>query len=146
MNIMKKEVITLLLSLILLIVLSSHSSESPQTYLDKDGIKITYTKQQSKINANKVFEYIILRIENTNSYGVNMSWKLDLWYNEVCRTCNQPSPTGYEFELDLKGGEHIEGSVKEEDLMLKIYSRTIKPEGELSLTNFEFTDLKVSKN
>ncbi len=143
---MKKNIATIATGLFLLIALSSFSTDKEIVYKDQDGIRITYTKQQKSVNNTDVLEYLILKIENTNSYGVKLSWKLDIWYNGQCRTCDKPAPTGYEFELDLKPGEVVQGDINKEDLMLKIFSKTIKPEREGGLTQFEFTNLQISKN
>jgi hypothetical protein len=143
---MKNNVNNLIAILLLLISLTSFTADKEVVFKEIEGVKITYTKQERKINATEVVEYIILKIANTNSYGVKMNWKLDLWYNGACRTCDKPSPSGYEFELNLKPGETVEGDVSKDDLMLVIWSKSVKPVREGSLTKFDFTNLIISKN
>lgn len=137
-----KLIATILVSTFLL----SLSSDQEIVYKEQDGVRITYTKQQLRINEEQIVEYLILKIENRNTYSVKANWKLDLWYNGNCRTCDKPAPTGYEFAIDLKPGEVIQGDLKKDDLMLKIWHRSVKPEREGGLTRFEFTGLQISKN
>jgi hypothetical protein len=143
---MRKHIATLSAGMLLMIALTSFTADQEIVYKELEGVRITYTKQQKAINDTEVMEYLIFKIENTNSHGVKLNWKLDIWYNGACRTCDKPSPSGYEFSLDLKAKEKVEGDINKDDLMLKIYSRTIKPEREGGLTKFEFTNLSVSKN
>jgi Fe-S oxidoreductase len=145
-NAMRKYIANLSAGMMMLIALTSFTSDQEIVYQEMEGVRITYTKQQKAINDNEVMEYLILKIENTNNYGVKMNWKLDIWYNGACRTCDKPSPSGYEFSLNLKAKEKVEGDINKEDLMLKIYFRTVKPEREGGLTRFEFTNLNISKN
>lgn len=132
--------------MLLLMTLASFSADNDILYKEQDGIRITYTKQQKQVNDSEIMEYLILKIHNTNAYGVKLSWKLDIWYNGQCRTCDKPSPSGYEFQLDLKPGETVVGDINKDDLMLKIWSKTIKPQREGELTKFDFTNFVVSKN
>ncbi|MFO7721867.1 MAG: hypothetical protein R6V49_01465 [Bacteroidales bacterium] len=143
---MRKHIATISAGMMLIIALTAFTSDQEIVYKEQDGVRITYTKQQKAINDTEVMEYLILKIENTNNHGVKVNWKLDIWYNGACRTCDKPSPSGYEFSLDMKAKETVEGDINKDDLMLKIYSRTIKPEREGGLTKFEFTNLTVSKN
>lgn len=143
---MKSKLSGFAVTLLLAITMASFTSDKETLYKEVEGIKITYTKQQKQLNATETAEYLIVKISNNNSYAVRLSWKLDLWYNGNCRTCDKPSPSGYEFELNLKPGETITGDINKDDLMLKIWSKSIKPAREGGLTRFEFTNLMVSKN
>lgn len=143
---MKKQIATLSASILLFLALTSFTSDQEIVYKDQDGVLITYTKQQKSINQDEIAEYVILKIENKNAHGVTLTWKLDIWYNGHCRTCDKPAPTGYEFTLNLKPGEVVKGDVNKDDLMLRIWSKTVKPAREGELTRFEFTNLAISKN
>jgi len=143
---MKTRLIQLTASILLSFFLLSLTSDQEVIYKEQDGVRISYTKQQLQINEDQIVEYLILKIENRNAYGVKANWKLDIWYNGLCRTCDKPAPTGYEFSLDLKPGEVVQGDLRKDDLMLKIWYRNVKPEREGGLTKFEFTNLQISKN
>ncbi len=145
-TIMKKFVIRFMAASILAIALNSFTSDKEVLYKEQDGVRITYTKKQHTVSADQIMEYLILKIENKNKFGVTASWKLDLWYNGVCRTCDQQAPSGYEFTVDLKPGQKIEGNINKDDLMLKIWHKNIKPKTEGGLTRFEFTNLQISRN
>ena len=141
---MKQEIIHISVSIMLLIAMGSFSSAKEELYKEQDGIRITYTRQQHAAEDGHVMEFLIVKIENRNAYAVKCSWKLDLWYNQQCRTCNQSSPSGYEFDLELKPGQTIEGDVEKADLMLRIFSKSIAPVTDVSLTKSDFTGLTVS--
>ncbi len=143
---MKSRISGFAVTLLLAITMASFTSDKETLYKETEGIKITYTKQQKQINATEVAEYVILKIANTNTYGVKLNWKLDVWYNGNCRTCDKPAPSGYEFELDLKPGEVVTGDINKDDLMLKIWAKSIKPSREGGLTRFEFSNFVISKN
>lgn len=143
---MKRKIIRIFVFIMLVIAMGSFSTTKEEFYKEQDGVHITYTRQQQTTDDGHVMEYLILKIANKNAYAVKCNWKLDLWYNDQCRTCQQTAPTGYEFELELQAGQTVKGNVKSEDLMLKIYSKSIKPATDVSLTKFDFTKLAVQRN
>jgi hypothetical protein len=143
---MKKFLTALSVTFLLSVILHGYTSSQDILYKEQDGVRITYTKQQHTLPDHQVMEYLVMKIENRNAHPVTISWKLDLWYNGNCRTCNHPSPSGYEFEQTLRPGEVITGDVRTDDLMLRIWFRNSKPGTEIELTKFEFTGLAISRN
>ncbi len=143
---MKHQLTAITTVFLLSLFLYAYSTEQEVLYKEQDGVRITYTKQQRAHTQEQVMEYLVLKIENRNTHGVTITWKLDLWYNDLCRTCDQPSPTGYEFTKTLQPGEVLEGNVQEDDLMLRIWYRSVKPTSDVVLTRFEFTNLEVQQN
>jgi hypothetical protein len=142
---MKHHLIKLSAAIFLSLMLTAFTDNSEILYEEVDGVRITYTKQQQTYGSDQVMEYVVLKIENRNTYAITAKWKLDLWYNENCRTCNQPSPSGYEFSIDMKPGEVIQGDVSKDDLMLRIWRRNIRPETDQILTRFVLTNLKITR-
>jgi len=143
---MKKFLTILSVTFLLSILLNGYTSNQEILYQEKDGVRITYTKQQHTLPDDQVMEYLVMRLENRNTHPVTVTWKLDLWYNDVCRTCNQSPPTGYEFERTLQPGEIITGDVRKDDLMLRIWYRNVSSGTDIRLTKFEFTGLAISRN
>ncbi|MDT8309131.1 MAG: hypothetical protein RQ866_06340 [Bacteroidales bacterium] len=111
-----------------------------------DGIEFSSKKVHCTFeNSEEVHEYVLHTVTNNNSYPVSVEWKKDIWYNDVCRTCNLDAPSGYEFLLTLQAGEKISGSCNDEGYMLKTFSQRINPKSDNKLTRYEFNDIKVNK-
>ena len=123
------------------IVLSSMKTADDWTlYKTKDGVSI-YTKIESRTYNGKVTNYQIFKYKNSNKYSVSLSWKLNVWYNGVCRACDLPSPNEYEMKLELNAGEVKTGNAKSES---KIFSVFQSSEGISPLDKFEFENLKIT--
>ncbi|OIP01189.1 MAG: hypothetical protein AUJ98_05270 [Bacteroidetes bacterium CG2_30_33_31] len=106
-----------------------------------DGINI-YTQVQEYQANNVTKNYLIFKYENTNNTAKVVNWRLDLWYNGVCRACNLPSPNEYELTLTLDKGEVITGKVDSESKIFSVfYSST--SEALAPLDKFELTNLTV---
>lgn len=112
---------------------------------EKDGIKIHTKTQEYKIEKDGIHqEYNLLKFENTTAKDVEISWKLDLFINGNCRTCNLNSPNEYEFKLKLKAGATIEGKIESNDKRFIIFSTDLSKEN-FSKTTFEINNLIVNK-
>jgi len=109
-------------------------------YKSVDGVAI-YTKIESNTFNNVVTNYQVFKYENTNKYEVKVSWKLNLWYNGVCRACDFPSPNEYEMKLLMKAGEIQEGKADSESKIFAVFQSS---EGIAPLDKFEFENLTIS--
>lgn len=115
-------------------------------YKTVDGVKFSEKSVEQTIDkTNETHSWIVFQIENTNDYDIKVTWKQDIWYNGVCRTCDQPEPSGYMFEKVLKAGESISGDPSDESNMLKIYSHIVSPARPGKLTKYEFKNITVEK-
>jgi len=108
---------------------------------DMENIMImTATKIESNTFNNVVTNYQVFKYENTNKYEVKVSWKLNLWYNGVCRACDLPSPNEYEMKLELNAGEVKIGNAKSESKIFAVFQSS---EGMAPLDKFEFENLII---
>ena len=105
-----------------------------------DGVKI-FTKIESNTYNKVKTNYRIFKYENTNNHKVVVSWKLNLWYNGVCRACDLPSPNEYEMKLTLQAKEVKAGTAKSESKIFAVYQSS---EGMSPLDKFEFENLKIT--
>jgi len=118
---------------------SMKSAQEWTLYKSVDGVAI-YTKIESNTFNNVVTNYQVFKYENTNKYEVKVSWKLNLWYNGVCRACDLPSPNEYEMKLELNAGEVKIGNAKSESKIFAVFQSS---EGMAPLDKFEFENLII---
>jgi hypothetical protein len=120
-------------------------NNSWQEYKSIDGVKIFAKTAMCNTEYNTANnEYIVFKYENTNDYNIRISWKLNLWNNGVCRSCDLPSPNEYEQSLDIKAGQTLEYNCSDNSPAFKIFKSSEKgnlhPE-----VKFELANLKVVK-
>ncbi len=131
-----------------LIILSSISfsfttNNEWKEYKSIDGVVI-YTKNahcSTEYNTSKN-EYIVFKYVNTNDYNVRISWKLNLWNNDICRSCDLPSPNEYEQSLDIKAGETLEYNCSDNSPAFKIFKSSEKANLHPKV-EFKFVNLNV---
>ncbi len=137
----------LFLSVILLSLIISAFEFKPATSDDWEkvnsfkGVDI-FQKKAVKRGKDFAHEYILFRYENTTSQVVEISWKLNIWYGENCRSCKLPSPGEYDLNLNLKPGETITGTTDDTDKRLRLYSCNLKKDSSSKLTKIEFKNIR----
>lgn len=119
---------------------SMSPKEDWKLYKSIDGVSI-YTKVESHLLNNIKTNYRIFKYINNNRYSVTVTWKLNLWYNGVCRACDLKSPNEYEMNLILKSGETQTGNAGNKS---KIFSVFHSAEGMAPLDKFEFEKLSIT--
>ena len=124
---------------------NSNNNTQWQLYAEKDGIAIYFKTKELHIESDGIHqEYYLLKFVNTSDKDLKINWKLDIWYNDVCRTCKLASPNEYELYLTLKKGESIEGNLSTPGKELKIFSSNLNTKNS-SLTKFELNNIVVTK-
>lgn len=77
---------------------------------EQQGVKIfTQKVQKPAPNGDFRIEYLLFRYQNTNKTAVTLTYKLELWYGESCRSCNVEYPSEYHLSISLKPGETLSG-------------------------------------
>lgn len=89
-----------------------------KTYIEQSGVKVYYKIQACPDNPKTT--YYIFKYQNTNNITVHLSWKLNVWVQGSCRTCNLPSPNEYEFKLDLSPNQIQEGNCHSDSKIFKL--------------------------
>ena len=140
---MKKVFIILLVVSPILFAFSTIETDTWKKYKSIDGVDIFSKVEDLSING-KVQQMLIFKYVNTNNYDVDLSWRLDLYYNGVCRSCSLPSPNEYELNLKLKKGETQAGTSKSQDKKWAVFYGS-KSENIAPLDRFEFSKLNVIK-
>ena len=138
---MKSKILLYLLTFTTVALFSFISDSEWQLYKSVDGINI-YSKTQTAVEKGIAKKYLLFKYENTTGNFVEVSWKLNVWYNGVCRACDLPSPNEYELSLQLKAKETKTGSVNSASKIYKVFYSS-DSEGIAPLDKFEFENLKV---
>lgn len=121
---------------------SNSETEKWVLYKSINGVNI-YSKISKCVAYGVNNTYLLFKYENTTNESKELSWRLDIWFGENCRSCNLPSPNEYEVTLNLNPKETKEGTCKYlDDKRFMIYKASennkLQP-----LAKFEFSNLTV---
>lgn len=118
------------------------ATEKWTLYKSIDGVNI-YSKATTCFAYGVNNTYLLFKYENTTNERKELSWRLDIWFGENCRSCNLPSPNEYEFSLYLNPKETKEGNCKYlDDKRFMIYKASENAKLQ-PLAKFEFSNLTV---
>jgi|GEM_PF-1636046 hypothetical protein len=113
--------------------------------MQKDGVTISTKEIECQSpNDNKKHIYEVFKFENSNAYDLIVTYKLNLWIGENCRSCDIPSPNEYEVTIKLKAGETRTYDCNEESNTLKILKYTPGAKDQKQI-RFEIVQLKIVK-
>jgi hypothetical protein len=90
-------------------------------------------------------EFVLLKFVNTTQMPLKAGWYMELWYDELCRTCDIPNKEEYQYELDIPAGEAVEGScdaVAQRELVL--FLRFLNYPHVARLTKFNFGGMSIN--
>ncbi|MCK5846112.1 MAG: hypothetical protein KAG84_01640 [Bacteroidales bacterium] len=88
--------------------------------------------------------YFVFKYTNSNSYDVRISYKIEYWVGETCRTADLLSPNEYEISIDIAAGQTLEYSCSDNNKGFKLY-KSSDSRNDDGLNRFEFTNIKVEK-
>jgi hypothetical protein len=110
---------------------------------EKDNVQIFSTPADCSDLANGTSnEYLLLKIVNSNSTSVEVSFLKNAWYNGNCSNCSGDSPER-RSELVVAANESLVGSCDSKDKRLKVFSRMLRQEKARKLTKFEVVNMNV---
>lgn len=115
-----------------------------QTYKSENNVLIDYRFADCDAAIGYDKEVVQLKMTNTSTEKVELSWHIYLYYNGVCKTCDYPQE--YVYNVILEPNQSIEGSCGlEYDSRITYFSRFIDAgyKGNQQLTNFELHGLTV---
>lgn len=133
----------LLLSLSSLLFSFTNSNTNEwELFKEENGVKIF--KKQINCEVRKGIEntFLIFKYENTSNAVRSLSWRVDLYFNGNCRSCNVPSPNEYEVKMTLNPGEVKEGDCNSNSHAFKVYFANPN-KAMAGLEKVEFTNLIV---
>ncbi|MEI8204583.1 MAG: hypothetical protein WCH34_16300 [Bacteroidota bacterium] len=115
-------------------------------YKSVSGIQIMYSYQECHDKFNDLHqEIVIFKLVNTTEVNYQIEWKMNFWYNGVCRNCNV---NGKEFQMkvDVPAGETVAGECYQGKHVreLTLFSKFLNYTDKSVLTKFELENIKVS--
>ena len=100
------------------------------TYLENEKIKIEYQyvdcnyKEQNLANSGGFnTEYVMLKLTNIYSSKIYIDWGLELWYDNVCYTCEQEGSENRIIPIQLNVNEILTGGCITNNSNLRIFSK-----------------------
>ncbi len=113
--------------------------------LDKNGVVVSQkiAKCATQHNSTKN-DYFVFKYNNTNNYDVRITYKIEYWIGDKCRSCNLNSPNEYEISIDITAGQTLEYTCNDDNKGFKLYKST-KGVNEDSNIRFEFVNVEVNK-
>jgi hypothetical protein len=137
----KLSIITIIL-IVSAFTLVSWQAEAWEPVVEQDGVKVSSMKE-SMTQDGILKEHIILRIENTTSEPVVVSWYLKTWYGGTCRSCSLDQPNEYNKHIYLKPGQVLTGFSSKGEPQLRIFHGFPERPETSVLTAFELADFNV---
>ncbi len=89
-------------------------------------------------------DYFVFKYVNNNTYDVRISYKIEYWLDNNCRSCNLQSPNEYEISIDIKAGQSLEYTCSDSNKGFKLYKAS-KSRNDEGKNRFDFVGLKVDK-
>jgi hypothetical protein len=115
-----------------------------EVYSDVQSVTISYKIVDCSYNQGFDQQLVLLRYMNNSAAKVVLDFNTELYYNDVCRTCNMDE---YRFSVVLNPNETVEGAcVHGQGGELQFFSKSIDERVQLSekLTDFEFTNFNLT--
>jgi hypothetical protein len=117
-------------------------------YSEQSGLQIFMKEIGCHDNQNGLHEkYQVFQFTNTTQQVMEVTWQKELWYNNVCTTCNKPANAENTYNLELAPEESQQGSCDmAHNKGLKIFCTFIGSSKAGVLSKFEFKNLAVTFN
>ncbi len=118
-----------------------------EIYFENDTLKIEYTYQNCDFSSTAKQEIIVFKFTNLISQNILLSYKADIWHNDVCTNCEQESEES-RYTIQIPSNETITTNCSDEWRGYAIFSAFItndeKEQRYASLTKFELKEITIS--
>ncbi len=118
-----------------------------EIYFENDTVKIEYTYQNCDFSSTAKQEVIVFKFTNLISQNILLSYKADIWHNDVCTNCEQESEES-RYTIQIPSNETIITNCNNEWKGFAIFSAFITNDDEEqryeSLTKFELKEIIIS--
>lgn len=122
----------------------THERDVWTNYISSDEFKISYKSFQCVDDINGTdHNYILLRFENKTNEKISISYKQELWYDNVCVNCESTSNEHIKT-IELQPNEVIEGKCNSNS-KYKIFQNMPSGLTKRSLTKFELKDIQYKE-
>jgi len=118
-----------------------------EIYFENDTLKIEYTYQNCDFSSTAKQEIIVFKFTNLISQNILLSYKAEIWHNNVCTNCEQKSEES-RYTIQIPSNETITTNCSNEWRGYAIFSAFItndeKEQRYASLTKFELKEITIS--
>ena len=118
-----------------------------EIYFENDTLKIEYTYQNCDFSSTAKQEIIVFKFTNLISQNILLSYKAEIWHNNVCTNCEQKSEES-RYTIQIPSNETITTNCSNEWKGCAIFSAFItndeKEQRYASLTKFELKEITIS--
>lgn len=118
-----------------------------KTYINNNLVKIEYKFVECAQNIGYDQEFMMIRVKNKTNQTIQLEWRSDQFYNDVCRTCSYPDE--YTYQLSLSPNEVIEPDCSlETERKLRLFSRFTDSNYngvEENLSDFQLSNLTINQ-
>ncbi|MDG1330908.1 MAG: hypothetical protein P8P74_01150 [Crocinitomicaceae bacterium] len=125
---------------------SDITSSGWEMYAENQEVKVELKRSDCYLNSGLDKQYFLIRITNKTQNNVSVSWEMDLFYNNDCKTCGIGE---YEWQIDLGPSGSAEGlCANGSDNEMRMFSKFIDANYSSNdeLTGFQFSNLTVQTN
>ena len=112
-------------------------------YFSQDNVTINITLEDC-VNHKKgtAKQYFFIEIINDNSLPVNVSFDKEIWYNNVCQTCDSQS-NEYKVISKIEANNSISGGCMSNNKSLRIFSKMLNLDKVRKLSKYELKNINV---
>ena len=148
-NYMKRTLHAILIAFFSLLTFNSMGSNPTEweIYFENDTLKIEYTYQNCDFSSTAKQEVIVFKFTNLISQNILLSYKAEIWHNNVCTNCEQKSEES-RYIIQIPSNEAIATNCNNEWKGFAIFSAFItndeKEQRYASLTKFELKEITIS--
>ena len=146
---MKRTLPAILIAFFFLFTSNSMGSNPTEweIYFENDSIKIEYTYQNCDFSSTAKQEVIVFKFTNLSSKNISLSYKADIWHNDICTNCEQESEES-RYTIQVPSNETIITNCNNEWKGFAIFSAFITNDDEekryASLTKFELKEITIN--
>ena len=118
-----------------------------EIYFENNTVKIEYAYQNCNFSSTAKQEVIVFKFTNLISQNILLSYKADIWHNDVCTNCEQESEES-RYTIQIPSNETITTNCNSEWKSFTIFSAFITNDDQEqryeSLTKFELKEITIS--
>ncbi len=124
--------------------LFSYSQSLNKTpYYSANGVTINVTSTNC-INQKEgtAIQYLYIEINNLTASKIKLSFKKEVWYNNVCQNCNN-NDVEFNTTIIIPAKSKVVGNCDDKDTSLRIFSKMLNLDGVRKLTKYELKNIKI---
>ena len=116
------------------------------TYAENSEVKVEVKRTDCYVNSGLNSQYFLIRLTNKTNSDVSVSWNMEMFYNNDCKTCGVGE---YLWQIDLGPNGTASGDCQiGSEHKLRMFSKFIDANYSSNdeLTGFQFKNLTIQTN